>query len=434
MIRCKRFIILVLAVLIFFVNPQVAKAETKDIADIDAFESLSGDSKYLGKTYRDNYYLDIEKTGMLESMEKAINDCANILFGIVKTGAYLVVSIFYFTMDFDVGKLLAPQINAIQDALNKSIFWPLFGLAFAGASFILIKRMIKRDMIGAGTEILKVIGIIVLSTLVVTQSGTVLSYATNITKEASKDALTGIKNDGGGTGLSMSSYAASAAGSIWETLVHNPWKSLEFGNSSYEETDVEAFLTTSPGTDERKALVKDFDQSCFDKTRGVGRVVFLIIYLIPFFINCGVYMMVAIIQLLFQVLAVVYVLFAPLVLVLALIPGYESGIPSWLKKILETQISILIITFMMGLLIKMNDIVYALRFDYGWFVALVFQTIIAVGLVLKRNEILHMFSNLQSGVSRAGYAKASMIKSGNLYQSYENRKNRKVSRGKKGNG
>ncbi len=427
MIRWKQIILLVFVSMFLFTTPTIANAETKDVVDIDAFDSLNGDSKYLGKTYRDNYYLDIEKTGILDAGDSIINNIANILFWIVKKGAYLVVSIFYFTMDFDMGALLSKEINAIQKALNNSIFLPLFGLAFAGTSFILIKRMIKRDMIGAGTEIIKVIGIIVLSSLVVTQSGTALSYATGITKEVSKDALTSIR---GNSKVNMSTYAATASGSIWETLVHNPWKTMEFGNSTYKDSDVEKLLTTEPGTEERETLVEDFDQSCFNKTRGGERVGFLIIYLIPFFINCGVYLLVAAIQLLFQVLAIVYVLFAPIVLILALVPGYESSISSWLRKIMETQISILIITFLMGLLIKMNAVLYKLTPSYGWFIVLVFQTVIAVGLILKRNEILHMFSNMQSGISRAGYARAEMIKSGNLYKSYENRKNNRVSKGK----
>lgn len=438
MIRWKPYLMVFFIALFLFPLPVVAKAESNDIQKIDDFETLKGDSKYLAEKYRDNYYLDIEKTGILDSGDKIINGIANILFWVVKQGAYIVTSIFYYVMSFDVGALLSKQISSIQNALRTSIFVPLFGVAFAGTSFIIIKRMIKRDMIGIGTEVLKVIGIFVFSMLIVSDSGRMLSYATNLTKQISKEALTSIKDakvEGESKqkakSQSMTSYAATASGAIWETLVHNPWKTMEFGTSSYKETDVEAFLTTEPGTEERETLVEDFDKKCFDKTKGSERVGFLIIFLIPFFINCGVYLMVSGIQLMFQILAVVYVMLAPIVLILALLPGYESSIPSWLRKFLETQISILIITFLMGLLIKMNTLLYDLTPTYGWLIVLIFQTTISMGLVLKRNEILQMFGNMQKGVSRASYARAQMIKSGNLYQSFENIKNRRTSKPRK---
>ena len=40
-----------------------------------------------------------------------------------------------------------------------------------------------------------------------------------------------------------SEYAATAAGVLWVSLVHEPWKSLEFAGYDYADEDVEFFLT-----------------------------------------------------------------------------------------------------------------------------------------------------------------------------------------------
>lgn len=360
----KRLLFMALIALCMLLKPAVAEA--KDVADISEFDSLNGDGTYLGSQYRDNYYLDIEKTSMLETGDKIINDIANILFSVVRSLGYLTTSIFFFAMDFDISKLLAPQIDGIQKALNSSIFKPLFTLAFVGTSFILVKQMAKRDLMGAAGEIVKVIGIVILSILVVNHSATMLSYSTNITKAISTDALSSVNDSMGVTG---ESFASSAAGIIWVSLVHQPWLTLEFDRSEYTKDDVDAFLSAEKGSSERKELVKQFDKPCFKKERGGERIGFIIVYFIPFLIKGAIFLFTALMQLVFQVMAVLYMITAPIVLLLALIPGYGTNMISvWLQKILETQISILIITFIMGLIIRLDSVMSALTPQYGWFI------------------------------------------------------------------
>ncbi|SFS08106.1 CD3337/EF1877 family mobilome membrane protein, partial [Anaeromicropila populeti] len=397
-------------------STKIVKADSSSgVGTITEFNELDGDAAYLNEKYRDNYYLDIEKTGILDTGDKVINDIANILFSFIKFLAVLVVSTFYFTMDFDIVALIEPQLNAIQKALNTSVFKPLFVIAFMGTAFIIIKRMIKRDMAGALTEVLKVIGIVALSFFVVNESATALSGCTNITKSISVNALNGINSSMGISG-DGNSYAATAAGVLWVNLIHEPWKTLEFGNSNPTEEEMNAFLNETPGSEKRKELVKSYkDDSTFSKGKGGSRIGFLLVYLIPFIIKSAIYLLVALIQLVFQLLAVFFLITAPVILLLALVPGYETNIISiWLRKMLETQVSILIITFLMALLIKMDQLLYTLAGTYGWLVVLVLQTAIAVGLFFGRNKILSAFSGMQKGVMNPSYIKSKLAASGNL--------------------
>ena len=169
-----------------------------------------------------------------------------------------------------------------------------------------MKRLTKRDLAGLVTEIGKILCIFLMASFVVTHSATALSATTSITKDISVSALMNINQQGD---IAIENYASNASGRIWKSLVHAPWKSLEFEGGSDDESHVENFLNTPPGTPDRASLVEsymgEYPKSML-KSRGVGRIGFLIVYLIPFLVKSGIYMFMAILQLAFQVMAVLY--------------------------------------------------------------------------------------------------------------------------------
>lgn len=158
----------------------------------DEFEYLEGDAKYLGQDYRDNYYLDLEKTGILDTGEALLNGIANILFYFIRFLAFLTVAIFYYAMGFDIAGMFAPYIGDIQSALKEGIFEPLFLLAICGTFFIVISKFWKRDITGIVIEFGKVILVAVLAILVVKDSATAMSYVTGITKSISVSIINGV--------------------------------------------------------------------------------------------------------------------------------------------------------------------------------------------------------------------------------------------------
>ena len=338
------------------------------ITDDDTLNNLDGDGKYLGNNYRDNYYLDIEKTDVFEAGDYMLNQIANALFSIVKILGFAASVFFYRVMVFDVSEVFATEINAIQSALKLSIFDSFFILAFAASAWNLMKRLTKRDLSGLVVEIGKILCIFLLSSFVVTHSATALSATTSITKDISVSALMNINQQGN---VSVESYAANASGMIWKSLVHAPWKSLEFEGGSDDESHVEAFLSEPPGTAERKDLVEDYRETysnAMSKSKGVGRIGFLIVYLIPFLVKSGIYMFIAILQLVFQVMAVFYILLAPVILLLSLVPAFGGIelVSSWLKKILETQIMMLIISNFVKNQVMAKPEKRLLVIDEGW--------------------------------------------------------------------
>ena len=80
----------------------------------DELDDLEGDGKYVGSEYRNNYQLDVEKLGVTEVAEKALNALANIVFSVISCLGFLTVAIFYHALSFDLAALLQPQIDSIQ--------------------------------------------------------------------------------------------------------------------------------------------------------------------------------------------------------------------------------------------------------------------------------------------------------------------------------
>lgn len=136
---------------------------------------------------------------------------------------------------------------------------------------------------------------------------------------------------------------------------------------------------------------------------------FLIVYIIPFLVKSAVYLFMASLQLVYQVMALFYVLMAPIILLLSLVPSFcgIDLVSTWLKKILETQIMMLIINLMVGIVTKVDRFLYSMAPDKGWLIVIVIETILVTFLVLNYKDIL-------SGIAKV--TKAAKHPSGLSYQ------------------
>ncbi len=373
---------------------------------VDAFQTLEGEQAYVQLIYFDKYYLDMEKTSPMEMGYAMINNMANTLFTTIKWLAKLTVTLFYFCMDFDLTALFGDQIKEIQQALNSGIFQPLFLLGFAGTALVLLKKYIRRDLAGALGQIARVVFLVVLSILVVKESGTILSNTTQLTKAISAQAISGIN----GGNQDMSSYAASCSGVLWVQLIHQPWLTIEFGSDRFSDEDVLLLMNNSPDEEERKNYVNDYQGTAFSMRRASERLGFLCLYMFPFVIKCAIYIAVSLIQLIFQLIALFYVIMAPVILIVSMFPGYEGILGVWVRKILESQIGILIITFFSGLMLKLDSLLFAMSQDWRWLLVMAIQVVIAGGAVLKRNEIFGALNKLHHAAASPGYAKSILHK------------------------
>ena len=368
-------------------------AYASDFGITDQFDNLEDDGKYAGSKYRHNYQLDVEKLGILEQGYEILNTLSNMVLWCIVFIARAATAVFYYALDFDIAALLSPAINNMQDSLRTNVFLPVFELALVGAFALAVMRFARRDFTGLLGQFGKVIFVFLLSILIVHDSATVMSYTSNITKDLAIAIMTGVS--GADIGSETNDYASTAAGVLWVSLVHEPWKALEFENYNYSEDDVEFFLseTDSDAREEKIKEIRENYPNAFSKALVGKRIANGIIILLTMLVKCVIYILVAVMSMLFQLFTILLIILAPVLLIMSLIPGYDMAvIGTWCKKILETQIGILIITFLMGIMIMMDRMVHELGKTIGWYVALVLQNAIGIGLYYFRHEILKMLS------------------------------------------
>lgn len=406
-------ILVILCGSLFAIN--VYADDGSGIDDGGAFDGIDGVESYKC------YYFDLEELGILDTFYTAINAVGNLVWNIIKLLTKLVMMIMYVALSFDAGEMLSPVMSGIQSTMHESIFEPLFVLAFCGTAAILLKRMFVRDLMGAFGDIVKVVVIVVLSIALVKKSDSALSMITNVTKEASIEIMTGVNdNTGMGSGsddalTASKEFAVRTAGILWTNLVDEPWRYLEFAGTDPTEEDIENFLSIAnqPGSDNRASLVANYTGAavCFEKGRALIRLACLLVYLIPFVLKFALYTAVAGIQLIMQVMTVVYMLIAPVILLLALLPGYENAISTWLRKMLEAQLGILIITFLLGIIVKVDSLFYDEMDSMGGFLVVsIIQMVVLVGIYFGRNKIMGMLAATQD-VSRTWNSVKNRVKS-----------------------
>lgn len=419
-----KYILCMIAFVVGLMLPvQPVAASSSAIGEVQEFNNLSGNAKYLGSAYRDNYSLDIEEVEISDGIGEylagktmeGLNALAKVFFFLERLLAYLTVVVFYVSFNLNLVDLFGSQVSVIQQALNDSIFQPLFLMGCAAAFCVLIGRMLRQDLAGALGQIVKVIAIVMMSILVVTKSDTMLSMCNNITKEISLEILVGV-NSANGYSDNINAFSGEAAGILWNNMVHQPWLTMEFGYTASDD-QVLGLLSYKPGAEERKDAIAADESGSFLVERATERLGFSFLYLIPCIMKCGIYIIIVLIQLVFQLLSIVYLFMAPLVLIVSLFPGYDGLIGGWLRKILETQISILVLSLIIGISIKFDELIFdwSRSVGFGWMIALTIQIAIAIALFLNRNKLLMAMSTVQRGVSNPRYLRNRMRLAGNVY-------------------
>lgn len=371
------------------------------------FEYTDGVIRYIIKS--ENYYLDMKKPGLMDISYLVLQFIANLFWGLLVVCGRITTVLFYFCMDFNLAELFGSEINALQASLVGSVFQPLFSLGFCGALIVVLKDLLRRDSMGILVQFGKVTGVWVLSMLLVNHTGTALEYATGITKSVSAEILLSMA---GGSVNDTESYAVQMANVIWNATVHQPWVYIEFMGTDADEETIEIFLESAPKDSLRERLVEADQSGAFEMWQMLGKISFVLAYMIPFIIKCLIYIVLSVTTLAYQFFAVFYTFLAPVMLILMLFPGYEKTLNVWLRKLVETQVSILMLVMILGLLVKLDDLLYTRTADsWGWLIVLVVQSGLELVVLIKRKDIIAGFQHLQKSVTNPAYA-ANMIRNG----------------------
>lgn len=363
-------------------------------------DGLSGNAKYLGSQYRDNYKLDLEKTGITEILDAGLNAVANMLFSAIRMIGMGLITFIYFCLDFNFADAFSRFLTGIQSSLFSGVYEQLWLLAVMILAGFILMKLVKRDLAGILTDFFMVIFVSVLSMAMIHNSATILTASTDLTKNISSGIFQGLDNATQGE-QNNKSYAQNAAGALWVDLVHMPWLTMEFGDAQVDEEMVEKILSLEPGSSDRKDIVEDLNEEtgCFDKSRGIDRLGMLLCYLVPFLLKLVVLAAISAMQMLGQFLAVFVILLATFVLILALVPSYGIDvIRKWLDKFVDVHLSMMILSFLLALMLWLNKVLFTYAGTFGWFITLLIQSVLCLILALNFKTILHLLLHPRDGM------------------------------------
>lgn len=355
----------------------------------DEFDGLLGDGKYLGQEYLGNYALDSEEIGITDAGDLIMNKIANLIFSICRLLASGTCFIIYHCLNFNITEMVSGYIDMIQRNLISDVFNQMFLWGVVGMACVLVYRLFKRDMVGIVETLIKTIFIVVLSAMVTTQSGSILTVTSDLARSMSTGLL-GSLNEA--TGIETGTdYPVAVGGALWVDLIHIPWKTLEFGSDRYTEEDVEEILSQPVGSEEREERIEDMKEgrTCFNKERNLERCAMLLLYTIPFSLHCLIYIAICLLQCAMQFLSVLVVLASVFVLLMAMMPSYGfKVIEKWLQMFLQVTISMVLLTFLLGMIVWADNLLFAMFNNIGWFVVMIMQTAIAFMIFKYRKKLL----------------------------------------------
>lgn len=431
-------------VLIYIVMHALSRAAHASILGImgapDDFNGLSGTAKYLGESYRDNYYLDAVEGSYIN---QGINFIANFFWEITVIVTYALILAFNLAFSMDISNLFSEVINSIMTSLKSNIFDTYVLLTISiGLIYILVSFMKKNtaQMFSRLGYMAVAIAIALMTTI---YSAQIVSIITQTSKAIGANSIVSITSEND-TEVNL----AKISGNLWGTLVHQPWLELEAENK-LSASQIEGLLKLSRDSEQREKSVKDIhedDKSIFAEGAGQTRVVPALVMLLVNGLKMIIMLAIAILQVVFEIATILLVFFLVIVLLLSIVPstGGARLLGIWAKQILSFQIGIVLTSLLLGFLIKIDELIatYLTGGTYGWFAITILQVCVYVGVIWQRERIFDILKTLQNSfaatltIQKVQNATESVINApGNLIrgikdykedQNFQERRNRSI--------
>lgn len=399
----KRFIAVVLAIVLIISTAQITYATNEAIGGVEQFTGHI--------TQSDNYSLDVMELGIFDSGTIFFNNISNAFFGLALLVVEMTCTIFYYATTVNLSEILSFQIGDVQKSLKDKVFDSMFPLVLGFSGLWIAWLMFKRNSQEILNQVIKVFIVLVSVSLVALHSTSVIAMVDGVTSLVSNKIMAGISMKEEST----SSYGVTTAQILWDTLIHQPWLTLEFGDYEPEDGVIEEILGTAPTSEDRKKIIEKIvngeeEPVAFGKEMPLKRLPLVLLYSIPLTVKCVIYAAIALLQLAFRIMTILLVFMGILILLLSLIPqlGGTELIKKWALKIAEMQIMILILTFMLGFMTMIDTMLYTQVNKWGWLVVMVVQTVVALFVFLFRNKILGFFGKAQKSIQNPTMAIAGM--------------------------
>lgn len=358
-----------------------------------------------------NFY-DI--SGQLTVQKNSIlHDFNNLFWQVLLVWDFTVITALENSFSLDIVNWFADAVErAIQQlaGFNGQNFdgkgiWGNFLLLFiiCGGAYIAYLGMIQKKTTNALNAMVKSLVILILAMAFFANSGSVMRYLNDLSSGLSEELMgVGFElNDSMNEGVKYSNDVASfvVADKIYQMMIYQPYLMLQYGKTNEDKVltkeRILKLLKARPDSAERKEVLKGESNNVMMSDTGVSqRVVLLCLLGISHCILGFVFFIIAGAMLVYQFLFVIFALYAPFALLMALYPTWSEVAMNWLKKFVGFQLTKLLLGIFLSVLVTMSQFLYGMappeKAGYIWTIAM--QLILVLGIIWKRKELFSILS------------------------------------------
>lgn len=268
----------------------------------------------------------------------------------------------------------------------------------------------KRNFAAVFSHILVVALIVSLSVIIKSDNArTFIVETTSFSREIGESLVNAMVGTSSNENTSKDVNTKEIVGSLWSNLVHKPWMILEFDGKydvNDESSDSEGMtaskkiLSQKQSSDERE---KVFEELGVKNIYYSGRFASTVILFLITFIKLMILVAISVVQVFMQIIAISIILISPFILLIAIVPFFGGlNLIKWLgEKYLGVQITIVLLSFIIGVLLLIDSVTLTFFMDLGasFPIALMIQSVCWIMVIVFRKQLIANFNKLQRRIN-----------------------------------
>ncbi|MDM0612841.1 TcpH, partial [Clostridium perfringens] len=308
----------------------------------DPFASITkGWGQFVADKYRNNYHIDILGLSTFEWIDKVMNSIVNMMFSFIVLMSWFGINIFRFCFTNDIASSFGKTLEGVMASLNNGVFNSFFMTIFMISLFSIVYQLLKKNYSAIAGQILATALIFALSGVFAKGAVNFLSAATDFSKQIGVQAIVSINGQKTSeeNETTLENYSKEIVGTLWGNFVHQPWVLLEFDgklplikekDKSEINDKTEAYsqqiLSNSEGSSEREKVLEDikkeYGDDLFSEDSLNDKFVSLLMLILITAIKMVILIAIGMIQIGFQLFAILLVLLVPFVLLVSIVPFF----------------------------------------------------------------------------------------------------------------
>lgn len=232
---------------------------------------------------------------------------------------------------------------------------------------------------------------------------------------------------------------------LWNTMVGQPYRILQYGTTSVDPKRVDAILLFSQATEARATQVgkevQEVEQGGYGNinmtTKSVFiRTVFIMVVLVVNLILSLIIVIFSFMILFYQLYFVFLCLWSPFAFALSVIPSMQESVRRWAAQFMGALVMAVGLGLFLSIYLVMSNLLYSYAIGYSYLRLVIVQILLVLLCYFKRNDLLQMVTAPLSNVFGVGMGQdssSSVLKkivlltnsAGNLLTSRQSLKNNK---------